>query len=145
MNMIMPLIGVLIGGLITYIVQTKSIKETHRFEREKIREEDTKKNKELKFKAYNEVLYNDTVEAINVYDMHSGWELNYKNYAKFVRPVLFNIYHLLDEEIAEELLRIENIYTRVEATGEPEEDDENNLSKSYDKIKILMRGSYGEW
>ena len=66
-NNVLPLVGVLIGGLITYFVQTKSIKEKQNFEREKIRNENVQRDKEIKFQAYNKVLLNDGVESIHTY------------------------------------------------------------------------------
>lgn len=142
MNMILPLVGVVIGGLITYFVQTKAIRETHKFEREKIEEENIKKDKELKYQAYNQILLNDAIESINIYDFHHGWELDYNKYAENIRPVLFKVFHLLDGKVADELLKIENTYAKIEALGEPEEGDKENLSESYNKIKEIIRHTY---
>ena len=142
MSMILPLIGVVIGGLITYFVQTESIKENHKHELKKIEEENIKKNREMKYQAYNQILLNDAMKSINIWDMHHGWELDYNKYADYVRPILFNVFHLLDEKVADELLKIENIYSKIEAIGEPEDGDENSLGESFNKIKIAIRHSY---
>lgn len=140
--LILPLLGVYIGGWISSNGQIKALKETHDFEREKIREANIKKDKERKFQAYNQVLLNDASESINIYDFHNGWELDYNKYANNVRPVLFNVFHLLDKKVAEELLKIENTFTKIEALGEPEEGDKEELSKSYLNIKEMIRHTY---
>lgn len=142
MNMIMPLIGVLIGGLITYFVQTKAIRETHKNERKKIEKENIKKEKELKYQAYNQILLNDAIESVNTFDLHYGWELNYNKYAENVRPILFKVFHLLDGKVADELLKIENTYAKIEAMGEPEDGDKESLGESFNTIKKVIRNSY---
>ena len=142
MSMILPLIGVVIGGLITYFVQTKTIRENHKHERKKIEDENIKKEKELKYQAYNQILLNDAIESINTYDFHYGWELNYNKYAENVRPILFKVFHLLDEKVADELLKIENTYAKIEAMGEPEDGDKESLGESFNTIKKVIRDSY---
>ena len=81
---------------------------------------------------------------IHTWDMHHGGELDYKNYVKYIRPELYNVYHLLDKEIAEELIKIENIYARQEALEEGEEEDQEHLSNSYQKIIKIIKLKYKE-
>lgn len=143
-NNVLPLFGVLIGGLITYVVQSKSIKETQKFEQKKIINEKNQRDEEIKFKAYNKVLLNDGVEPIHIWDMHHGGELDYKNYVKYVRPELYNVYHLLDKEIAKELIKIENIFARQNAWEEADEGDQESLSQSYLNIINTIKQKYKE-
>ena len=142
MNMILPLVGVLIGGLITYFVQKKAIKEAHDFEREKIREENLQKDKEIKFQTYNKILYSNGSYIFSEWSLN-GNMLNKQNYLKFIRPVLFEIYHLLDKEILVEFNKIEEIYSRQSEKGDLET-DKKNLHDSYIKIIETIKRKYKE-
>ncbi|WP_422123720.1 hypothetical protein DHX103_02605 [Planococcus sp. X10-3] len=144
MNMALPLVGVLIGGWITYLVQTKAIKENQTFELNKIKQENIQKDNEIKFQTYNKILLRDGTYRILVWDNHNGYKLIRDNYVEYVRPLLFEIYHLLEKEIADEFNNIEDIYDRQLGEEEPQVGDKEALSDSYKNIIERIKRRYRE-
>lgn len=144
--MILPLIGVLLGGVITFYAQQWSLKKTQNFEREKIEQDKQQFNENLKFKAYNTILINSGTYQIHLYDKETNGELDYEKYVKYVRPVLFEVFHLLDPEIRQELINIEYIYEgKPFKKGEEAESDKKKLRTHYVKIIQHIIAKYEEY
>ncbi|MFK9119087.1 hypothetical protein ACJEBK_19690 [Peribacillus frigoritolerans] len=141
------LIGVVIGGLITFFIQRSTIKKQQKWDREKLRIDNFYKSEAEKFKTYNKILEIDaTVEIHHHYDsIEGGYRLDLKKYFTYVRPLLFEIFHLLDDEVATEVNKIEYIFEREYMTGEEQPSDKKNLSDSYLKIIKLIKQQFKEY
>ncbi|CAH0321855.1 hypothetical protein SRABI84_05299 [Peribacillus simplex] len=137
--------GVVVGGLITFLIQNHSIRKHQKWEREKIQIDNHDKDQSEKFKKYNKILELDGTYAIHTINLHTGGRLHRKPYVEHIRPILFEIYHLLDEEIANELNNIEEIYERQHVLEEAEPTDKSNLSNSYAKIISAIRQKFKEY
>ncbi|MFY0762136.1 hypothetical protein AB1K32_25380 [Metabacillus dongyingensis] len=143
LNMALPLVGVVLGGVITFVIQQSSIRKQQEFEREKIKIDNFYKEEIRKFETYNKILQIDGIYRIHDKSHHQGAsELNRDNYNEYMRPVLFDIFHLLDEEIAEEVNNIEDIYERQAVMEEADEFDQEKLSNSYEKIILLIKQQF---
>lgn len=78
-------------------------------------------------------------------DLHNGpTDLNQKNYNEHIRPLLFDIFHLLDDEIAKEVNYIEDIFERQFVMEEEDPSDGEDLSNSYLKIINLIKEQFKE-
>ncbi|MGG0412965.1 hypothetical protein [Peribacillus simplex] len=140
------LIGVVIGGLITFFIQRSTIKKQQQWDREKLRIDNFYKSEAEKFKTYNKILEIDATRLIHHhYDsIDGGNKLDKKNYDTYVRPLLFEVFHLLDREVAAEVNKIEDIFEREYVKG-TEPSDKKNLSDSYIKIIKLIKQQFKEY
>jgi len=139
---VLPLLGVIIGGLITFYIQKNSLGKTHAFEREKIRLDNIAKDEEEKFKAYNRILLNNALHKVWEWDPNKGGEIDYAKYIKYIRPVLFDVFHLLDKKVADELDFIEQVYERQHYEEDEQIDDRKDLSDSYLNIIAIIKQQF---
>lgn len=141
-SLVASLLGVIVGGFITYFVQKHSIEKQQQFEREKMKEEENKKNQEIKIKAYNKILHLSSTHIVSEWNHHTGeTELHGVKFIELIQPILYEIYHLLDEEIAKEFDYIEAEYDRIYVMG-PEDDDKWVLGASYSRIIAKIRKEF---
>ncbi|MEH7126518.1 hypothetical protein V7127_25330 [Bacillus sp. JJ1773] len=138
----LPLLGVIVGGLITFLVQNNSIRKNQRFEREKLQKDELNKKDEKKFQVFNEILHLNTKLRVQTHDMRYGPELDEKKYVEHIRPLLYEIYHLLSEEIINEVEKIEDVFDRQYALEEEAEDDAELLGQTYRKIIFLIKQEF---
>lgn len=142
-SLIASLSGVIVGGFITYYVQKHSIeKQQQQFEREKIKNEEIRKNGEIKIKAYNKILHLSSTYIVSEWEHHTGRTELYSNkFIEHIQPILYEVYHLLDDEIAKEFYYIETSFERMYVMG-PEEEDKWFLGESYSKILAKIRKEF---
>lgn len=134
-DIVPTLASILIGALLTFFTQNYILQRQRNWERERIEDDIFNRNQDLKFQVYNKVLQLHGHYPIHEISHYSGeGDLYTENYHKYVRPTLFEIYHLLDVEVANEVDTIDNIFEKTVALGEVDEDDERSLSESYIKI-----------
>lgn len=138
LSMGLPLAGVIIGGLITFFIQQSTIKRQHEWEREKIKMDNLNKDESNKFQIYNQILLRNTKYAILEVDMNYGPELHQSLYNNNIKPLLYDIFHLLSDEMANEIHSIEELIHRQFVTEEEHEGDKERLSGSYLKIIDLI-------
>lgn len=103
-NSSLPLLGVIVGGIVTYKTQTTMLKKQFESELEKERE----KNNVERLKVYSEVL---KLEGANIMYEYAGQgaDFNLKVFNKEFRPVLFTKFYLLHQEIAEIVRKMDMI------------------------------------
>lgn len=139
------LLGVVVGGLITFLIQQVTLRKQQNWDRKKLELDKFYKDEDRKFQAYNKILQMDGTYRIHTIDHHTGdGELDEKNYNEYIRPILFDIFHLLDENIAKQVNRIEEIYERQYAMEEANPDDDEKLSKHYLTILQLIKHEFNE-
>ncbi|MFJ7746694.1 hypothetical protein [Peribacillus sp. NPDC097295] len=142
-SLIASLLGVTVGGFITYIVQRRSIEKQQQFEREKIQNEEHKKNQEIKIRAYNKILHLSSVHIISEWDHHNGQtELYSDKFIEHIQPILYEIYHLLDNDTAKDFDYIDGIHERMSYDG-AEEEDKWFLGAAYARIISNIRKEFG--
>ncbi|WP_233193549.1 hypothetical protein [Sporosarcina sp. P3] len=78
------------------------------------------------------------------HNIHYGPELNHKNYTEHIRPLLFDIFHLLDEKIVTNVNCIEDINERQFVMEEEAPGDKEALSNSYLEILGLINEQFKE-
>lgn len=141
-SLVASLLGVTVGGFITYYAQKHSIERQQQFEREKIEREENQKNQEIKIKAYNKILQLSSTHIISELEPYTGQTELYGNkYFEHIQPILYEIYHLLDNKIAKEFDYIETTFERIYIMG-PEEEDKWLLGESYSKILTGIRKEF---
>ncbi|MGY6211457.1 hypothetical protein ACXEO8_15925 [Cytobacillus firmus] len=142
-NTLPSMLGVVVGGLITFFIQQSSIKKQLEWEREKMELDNFQKDEDRKFETYNKILQADGDHIIHDINYHTGaGKLQTKAYNEYIRPLLFDIYHLLDEDVAEEVENIENVFERQYIMEEEDPTDKEVLSKSYLKIISLIKQEF---
>lgn len=142
-NALPSLLGVVVGGLITFFIQQSSIKKQQVWEREKMELDNFQKDEDRKFETYNKILQADGDHVIHDINHHTGAGiLQTKAYNEHIRPLLFEIYHLLDEKVADEVENIENVFERQYIMEEEDPTDKEVLSKSYLKIISLIKQEF---
>ncbi|MCW1239238.1 hypothetical protein [Bacillus pretiosus] len=112
-----PIIGTVIGAGITYFVQKKSFKNQIELERNKVEWNEKQKNKYLKFEAYNKFLDSDGINEIIVFnraDSINIYSFKAQNYLKYIRPILYGNFHLLNQKVANFADEIEDCLKRCE-------------------------------
>lgn len=141
-SLVASLLGVAVGGFIIYFVQRHSIERQQQFEREKIKEEENKRKQEIKIKAYNKILHLSSKYIISEWDQYNGrTELYGDRFIEHIQPILYEIHHLLDDEIAKEFDYIEFSLERMNVIG-PENEDKWFLGASYSRILTNIRKEF---
>ncbi|AMQ05898.1 hypothetical protein [Sporosarcina psychrophila] len=141
-SLVASLLGVIVGGFITYYVQKHSIEKQQQFEREKIKDDENKKNQEIKIRAYSKILHLNSTYIVSEWDHHTGkTELYGVKFIEHIQPILYEIYHLLDDEISKEFDYIEASYERIYVMGE-DDDDIWVLGESYSRILAKIRKEF---
>ncbi|GEM_PF-3470187 len=125
---ILPLLGVFVGGIITYKTQTNTV--------EKQLEREIEKEKELKnierLKVYSEIL---KLEGENLMIERIGGsqvEFNLGIYMEKIRPVLYSKFYLLDKNVAENVRKIDAVYLQL--VFDDFEDDEGIHNESFIRL-----------
>lgn len=141
---LLSLAGVVIGGMITFGIQTFTIRKQQKFEREKLELDNLFKEETTKFQTFNKILQLDGSYSILDIDLHYGPELNQENYNEHIRPLLFEIFHLLDDEIVKEINNIEAIYESQYVMEDENPEDKESLSQSYLSILHMIRNQFND-
>lgn len=145
-KMILPLVGVVVGGLITFFIQQSVIRKQQKWDREKIEIDNFKKGETKKLETYNRILEVDAIYIIHIHDHHTGkGTLKIKNFNQYVRPLLFEIFHLLDEEVANSLNNIEEICERQRVMEDDYPDDYEKLSDNYINIISEIKKQFRQY
>ncbi|MBE7123996.1 hypothetical protein [Bacillus cereus] len=142
---LLPLLGVVVGGGITFGIQYFVTNRQREWDEKKIKMDNYNKMKTQKFTVFSQILYLDSKHNIAEWSMQFGYEFHEIKYNKYIRPVLYEIYHLLDETIVNEIEKIEKILGRQRAHEEAEEFDNENLITSYKKILELIKEDFKDW
>jgi hypothetical protein len=138
-------VGVVIGGLITFLIQIITIRKQQKWERNKIELDNFYKDETIKFQAFNKIFQLDGKYSILNIDLQYGPELNQENYFEHIRPLLYEVFHLLDDNMAKEVNNIEGIYERQFITEDENPGDKESLSQSYSKILQLIREQFNDF
>ena len=126
------LVGVIIGGLISYTAQKK-----HQQNMEK------RKDRREKHIAYNQFLLLDGIRSPVFYNQHNNLyeDFEWSIYSEGSRKILYENLHLFDKEIAESVLQIDTLNESSEVMGvEPE--DVVELCNRYIKIRKAIQEDY---
>jgi len=126
------LIGVIIGGILSYIAQTKH--------QQKIEERKDKRQKQI---AYNNFLLLDGERTPLIIPMHYGerGDFEWETYIDGTRKILYKNLHLFDKKIVENVLRIDFVGERAEVMG-PEPEDTDEIFSLYSEIKNAIEEDY---
>lgn len=138
------LLGVIVGGLITFFIQQSTVRKQQKWDKEKIKIDIFYQEQTIKFKTFNKILQSNGLYEILEHGMHYGPILNQRNYTEYIRPLLFDVFHLLDEELVANINNIEDIYERQFVMEEESTGDRETLINSYIKILELINTQFKE-
>lgn len=102
------LIGVLVGGFVSYLTQTSNDKRIEK-----------RNDKRQKYIAYNEFLLREGINSPLVHGVHGDSERDFlwEVYAEGNRKILYDNLHLLHSEIVWSVLQIDLISEEAEVMG----------------------------
>jgi len=133
-NFILPLIGVVVGGMITYLTQISYLNK--QFKTEKLKDLEGKNTTRLL--VYNEILKLDGENLMRLTDEYGYAEFNGKIFIEKFRPHFYSNFHLIHQEIANKLIEMDSILI-AERIYEGEVIEESaNLLPLYDDILDLI-------
>lgn len=111
------------------------------FEQQVIRDETKEKRNELKetLEVYNKILkiHGENSVVIDVADKLEEFDFNV--YQKEVRPILYEKYHLLQEEVAERVALMDQVIKNCNFFQEVEREDHIELCGNYNRLIRIMR------
>jgi|SRR5690625_1729715 len=126
------LIGVVIGGVISYVAQTKHQEKTEK-----------KNDKRQKHIANNKFLLLEGGNSPLITPMYHGEKegFEWKTYTEGTRKILYENLHLFDGKIVKNVLRIDFVGERAEVMG-PEPEDTYEIYHLYLEIKNKIIKDY---
>lgn len=88
-----------------------------------------------KIEAYNKILSENNNTQIVEWNHYTD-ETTFKSerFEQLIRPLLYNSFHLLEQDIAIAVVNIDNLLMKWEVMGEGDEEDEKVLNENYLKI-----------
>ncbi|MHA6261522.1 hypothetical protein ACXYMX_16805 [Sporosarcina sp. CAU 1771] len=138
------LLGVIIGGLITFFIQQSIVRKQQKWDGEKMKIDKFHQEQTIKFQTFNKILQLNGSYEVLEHNIHYGRELNQNKYTEHIRPLLFDIFHLLDETIVTNVNSIEDINERQFVMEEKAPSDKEALSNSYLEILRLINEQFKE-
>ncbi|WP_153733320.1 hypothetical protein [Sporosarcina obsidiansis] len=137
-NSLLPLLGVAVGGIATYMTQTNVLK------RQLSRELEKEKQVEniARLKIYSEILKLVGEHEMIVYD--GGREkFNLKVYRANFRPKFFSEFYLLHQDLADDVRSMDITIAEAELTGYMDREMSGSLSRTFnnliEKIEIYLK------
>ncbi|MEM5633387.1 hypothetical protein COJ11_14690 [Bacillus cereus] len=146
MKEFMPLFASITTAVATlgavYLTQLWSRKtQKDLLEQQVIRDEKKEKRDELKetLEVYNKILkiHGENSVVIDVADRLAEFDFNV--YQKEVRPILYEKYHLLHEEVAERVALMDQVIKNCNFFKEVEREDHIELCGNYNRLIRIMR------
>ncbi|WP_411953789.1 hypothetical protein ACKXGF_11130 [Alkalibacillus sp. S2W] len=138
---ILPLIGVVIGGFVSYLAQSAHQKRLEK-----------SKDRRQKIIAYNEILKIEGESSPLESPVHMGEnkEFDWKKYEEGNRKVLYENLHLFDFSIVDKVLEIDYMGEKAEALGLEQQEIDMLYDLYFEIIKRVEndyskeRGKYNE-
>ena len=129
---VIGLVGVLVGGFVSYLTQTKNDKRIEK-----------RNDKRQKYIAYNKYLLLEGISSPLVYGVHSDSErdFSWETYAEGTREIFFKNLHLFNESIVRNVLELDYISEEAKVMG-PEDIHIHRMYTLYEEIKILIERDY---
>lgn len=136
------LLGVVVGGLITFFIQQATIRKQQEWDRKKMELDTHNKNEARKFEVFSQILHAHAKHFVLDYRMDGPPELKENIYFEYIRPLLYEIYHLLDDPIVREIEKIEYIHEKQSAMEDEDEGDREALTKNYQEIIEVIKREF---
>lgn len=110
-------------------------------EQQIIRDEIKEKRNELKetLEVYNKILKVDGENTVVINEDGKLEEFDFDIYQKEVRPILYEKYHLLHDEVAERVALMDQVIKSCNFFQEVESEDHMELCGNYNKLIRIMR------
>lgn len=124
------LLGVIIGGLISYKVQSKHQKQVQ-----------VVKDERCKHIVYNKFLFNEGESSPIEGPMYDNQKAFDPERYKIQREILYNNLHLMDKKIVKNVLDIDMVSKRAEIMG-PEQRDTDEAFDCYTQLKEIIIADY---
>ncbi|EJV49972.1 MULTISPECIES: hypothetical protein [Bacillus cereus group] len=136
------LLGVVVGGLITFFIQQATIRKQQEWDRKKMELDTHNKNEARKFEVFSQILHAHAKHIVLEYSMHGPPQLNEVKYSKYIRPLLYEIYHLLDYTIVGKIEKIEHIHEKQFAMEVDEDGDIEIVTENYEEIIKIIKQDF---
>lgn len=157
----LPLIGVVIGGVVTgfvsYFVQKGAFERQRKWEKEKLEDQFHREQAKLsqqfehemekldkqfireqiikKLEVYNKILKVHGDVTVVERNMHNNdMEFKFRVYIEKVKPLLFESFHLLTPEVAEHVNEIEELLSKWDFMEDDDEGEQEHACRCYEKI-----------
>ncbi|MFV5912483.1 hypothetical protein [Bacillus cereus] len=141
MKELMPLFASIVTGTITLIAVLLTQKGNKKVQKDLLeiqmeRDEMKERRKELieTLEVYNKILKVDGENTVVIDEEGKLREFDFNIYQKEVRPILYERYHLLHDEVAMIVMLIDEDIKRCKLFGEIEDSDNYGLCKGYDDL-----------
>lgn len=110
-------------------------------EQQIIRDEIKEKRNELKetLEVYNKILKVDGENTVIINEDGKLEEFDFDIYQKEVRPILYEKYHLLHDEVAERVALMDQVIKSCNFFQEVEREDHMELCVNYNRLIRIMR------
>lgn len=139
-NSALPLFGVVIGSVATYLTQRKIL------DKQVARDKELEKKQENieRLKIYGEILERAGGTEIGGYDA-GRYNFDLGIYRREFRPLFFQKYYLLDQEIAELIRQMDSVILESSLNGLLENNANDYLLRSYSRIIERMENYLKEY
>ncbi|MFB9274899.1 hypothetical protein [Cohnella cellulosilytica] len=111
------------------------------WEKQKIESELIREQINKKYEIYNQIL---KVSGEVYVLIHDPTDFHYKNYFDNIRPLLYQNYHLIDDDIRKLVRDIDSNYSMEEFAGEMERQYAEKSYVSYNKMLEFINGEYSK-
>ncbi|RLQ91953.1 hypothetical protein [Planomicrobium sp. Y74] len=168
-NMVLPIVTLVLGSWSAYLIQVKNFERTRDWDQKKLasqfEQEREKLEKQFNFESQNQEsqfikeqllkkveLYNKILKAIGEnkvveFSRYQGEEPDFDEqvYKEKVRPILYESFHLLKKEIAEDVIKIDDMSDRWEFYEEADRGDSELIADYYMNIKKAVKEELEEF
>jgi len=133
---LLPMAGVIVGGLLTYITQSAIYKRN-------IQQEKYKYQREIlieKLEMYNEILKIEGYYVLEKMNGRFGLDFEFDIYKDNVRPVIFSKYHLLNKEMSNKIKEIDKcLASLIQFDDISKYDNDRALNEFYEFIRLIEK------
>lgn len=129
-NIIMPIVGVIVGSLISYFTQKNLYKK-------QVKEERLKQHKQFmveKLEIYGRILKASYEHNLFINNYDGTVKLNYKRFNEVFRPLFYEKLYLMDSEVVIKLKTIDDFLIEESFLGNPIDPQHNLLNNLFNEI-----------
>lgn len=162
-NLLLPIITLILGSWLTYTLQGKNFEKTRKWDQEKLESQfkqererlqeqfnyDSEKQKKTffreqlirKMESYNVILKTMGENKVVEYPRYHEEEPEFNNeiYTEKVRPVLYESFHLLNEDVAGDIIKIDKVFEEWDYNEEVGEGQSDLVTHYYENIKKVIQ------
>lgn len=168
-NLLLPIVTLILGSSLAHILQGKNFEKNKKWDQEKLESQfkqererleeqfkyDSEKQRKSffreqlikKMESYNVILKTMGENTVVEYPRHHGEEAEFNEgiYTEKVRPVLYESFHLLNEDVADDVIRIDKMLEEWDYNQEAGEGQNDLVTHCYENIKKVIQEELEEF